>query len=372
MNDCFVCNPVVLAVVCTLVLLGHIGLWIGFLKPINTWAKAHKVMSFIPLGVFIILGSVLLIWTPLWTIYAIFVADVAFIVFLFSIQRQYKKRSLKVITLGLIGVMTISQIKAEEVRPIPIGVAIGAACIVGVGVVAGAIVAFCKKHKKPPPIDTDGDGITDDLDDDDDNDAIEDIYDNCPKVPNVEQTDRNGNGIGDACDTNIVQGLALSNPTPQAYSACVFVGYGYCEDEPTTGTMDIEVSIGNNNTVNVIGLGYTPVTKLVTIQELMESLEEYSIHATNGSEANYFGLRDPRSNTWREASQEESPIKIQDGKLFFTKERGYTIQIEESGDLKHWIPLRNTPLLVIDRSQTLKWNTDTYGSHRFYRTKIVQ
>lgn len=39
-----------------------------------------------------------------------------------------------------------------------------------------------------PIIDTDGDGIPD-------------VHDNCPLVPNPDQTDSNGNGIGDACDT---------------------------------------------------------------------------------------------------------------------------------------------------------------------------
>ena len=47
--------------------------------------------------------------------------------------------------------------------------------------------------------DIDGDGIGDVCDDDTDNDGIPDDDDNCPLVPNPDQTDTNGDGIGDAC-----------------------------------------------------------------------------------------------------------------------------------------------------------------------------
>ena len=39
----------------------------------------------------------------------------------------------------------------------------------------------------PPPPDSDGDGVPDDLD-------------NCPTVPNPDQADNDGDGVGDACD----------------------------------------------------------------------------------------------------------------------------------------------------------------------------
>jgi len=42
----------------------------------------------------------------------------------------------------------------------------------------------------PPPTDTDGDGVPDESD-------------NCPTVPNTDQTDTDGDVIGDACQ-NIV------------------------------------------------------------------------------------------------------------------------------------------------------------------------
>ncbi len=48
---------------------------------------------------------------------------------------------------------------------------------------------------------TDGDGMADCVDPDDDGDGFDDVDDNCPLVAN-DQTDFDGNGIGDACETD--------------------------------------------------------------------------------------------------------------------------------------------------------------------------
>ncbi|GAF77431.1 unnamed protein product, partial [marine sediment metagenome] len=48
--------------------------------------------------------------------------------------------------------------------------------------------------------DSDGDGIGDACDDDDDDDTIPDADDNCPLVANTSQTDTDSDGLGDACD----------------------------------------------------------------------------------------------------------------------------------------------------------------------------
>ena len=48
--------------------------------------------------------------------------------------------------------------------------------------------------------DNDGDGIGDMCDDDDDNDGILDANDNCPFNANADQLDNDGDGLGDACD----------------------------------------------------------------------------------------------------------------------------------------------------------------------------
>ncbi|MDG1571991.1 thrombospondin type 3 repeat-containing protein [Robiginitalea sp. M366] len=50
--------------------------------------------------------------------------------------------------------------------------------------------------------DADGDGLGDACDPDDDNDGIPDSEDNCPLVANADQADADGDGIGDVCDTD--------------------------------------------------------------------------------------------------------------------------------------------------------------------------
>ncbi len=51
--------------------------------------------------------------------------------------------------------------------------------------------------------DFDGDGIGDVCDDDDDNDTIIDTEDNCPWTPNTDQSDIDGDGTGDVCDDDM-------------------------------------------------------------------------------------------------------------------------------------------------------------------------
>jgi uncharacterized delta-60 repeat protein len=53
-------------------------------------------------------------------------------------------------------------------------------------------------------LDTDGDGIVDEIDTDDDGDGIDDGDDNCPLVSNPGQADADGDGTGDACDPDLV------------------------------------------------------------------------------------------------------------------------------------------------------------------------
>ena len=50
-------------------------------------------------------------------------------------------------------------------------------------------------------LDTDGDGLCNEVDPDDDNDGVPDVRDNCPLVANVDQRDDDHNGIGFVCDS---------------------------------------------------------------------------------------------------------------------------------------------------------------------------
>jgi len=68
----------------------------------------------------------------------------------------------------------------------------------------------CTSSNSEPEIameDTDGDGISDNLDDDDDNDTILDIDDNCPLIANTDQADSNNDGIGDVCQDTDNDGI---------------------------------------------------------------------------------------------------------------------------------------------------------------------
>ena len=58
----------------------------------------------------------------------------------------------------------------------------------------------CVTTPNPDQTDTDGDGIGDACDPDDDNDTVADGDDNCQFVANTNQADNDGDGLGDACD----------------------------------------------------------------------------------------------------------------------------------------------------------------------------
>lgn len=60
----------------------------------------------------------------------------------------------------------------------------------------------CPDTPNADQTDTDGDGLGDACDDDDDGDGILDANDNCPLNANADQTDTDGDGQGDACDAD--------------------------------------------------------------------------------------------------------------------------------------------------------------------------
>lgn len=61
----------------------------------------------------------------------------------------------------------------------------------------------CPYRPNPDQEDADLDGVGDACAGDRDSDSIPDNFDNCPTVPNTDQSDVDGDGIGDACDPDI-------------------------------------------------------------------------------------------------------------------------------------------------------------------------
>lgn len=61
----------------------------------------------------------------------------------------------------------------------------------------------CPNMPNADQADIDGDGVGDVCDDDRDGDDADDVDDNCPLVPNPDQLDTDGDGKGDACDDDL-------------------------------------------------------------------------------------------------------------------------------------------------------------------------
>lgn len=71
----------------------------------------------------------------------------------------------------------------------------------------------CPLVPNPDQADSDGDGIGDACEDDYDGDGIINDLDNCPYTPNANQNDWDGNGTGDACE--IIPPEGFYEPTPE-------------------------------------------------------------------------------------------------------------------------------------------------------------
>jgi gliding motility-associated-like protein len=97
--------------------------------------------------------------------------------------------------------------------------------------------------------DVDGDGLGDVCDDDIDNDGVLNADDNCPDTANADQADLDGNGIGEACDEICASEMAADVPVvileeqddPQVYFSEIFIEDNFIID-------DINVSVDISHT----------------------------------------------------------------------------------------------------------------------------
>jgi hypothetical protein len=92
-------------------------------------------------------------------------------------------------------------------------------------------------------IDLDGDGLTAQPDPDDDGDDVPDATDNCTNVHNIDQADRDSDGIGDDCDGRFGDADCDDNITPldallvmrqvlgsETGAECILVANVHCAD----------------------------------------------------------------------------------------------------------------------------------------------
>ncbi len=100
-------------------------------------------------------------------------------------------------------------------------------------------------------LNTDGDPDADCVDTDDDDDTILDVDDNCPLVPNTEQSDLDGDGMGDFCDPPEMPELTSTVPEgPANENSIIVVGNG--EPQTLVRIFDNEFCSGDSLAENFI------------------------------------------------------------------------------------------------------------------------
>ena len=163
--------------------------------------------------------------------------------------------------------------------------------------------------------DTDNDGIGNACDDDDDNDGIPDTQDNCPLTANADQADSDNDGIGDVCDESnqstepqfpCINGLAdiypCNNYDLMSHIPIDVLGGAGAEGNDSWGWTDPDTGkeyalIGTttsaafvdiSNPANPIYLGRLPTA---TVNSLWRDIKVYNDYAFIVSEAINHGMQ---------------------------------------------------------------------------------